>query len=319
MGIDPRVVKEGLMPKGTDQGGSMSGGSGAGPGMADQYRNDMAEIERLKLYKRALKDEEPPAPPPDKIGANVDKLAEAFSGIYQTSLKQITDLLMTFISSNQQRGSDPALQVLMQKIGEMQSQQNPQTFMRQYKGMITELKDDLGLSHIPTAGTPQELQLTVQLEMMKMEAAEKQHRWEEERDERKHQWEKENKQWDQDFLLKKEELKASGDKQSDVVGTLKTLALSLVDSIDMRTGGAAAAPAPSPTPYAAQDPNVIQWNCNQCGTLISIPRGTPEARCPKCNLLYRDDTVAPAPAPQPAPLQREEPVQDGSAGQPQGA
>ncbi len=292
--------------EGKDQGNSQDPPS-LSPGGVDlvervvRAKERMAEIDMVREGLGGNRQEPRPAESPFKINADLN-----LGQIITESQKTANDIMgrfMTLMTDEQktrigqlEQNLEAIRQALANPPQNQGNQQTPITLLTQLRELRTfmaEVSGDLSKNH--EAQPPRsvsELPLLLELEKIKLEGADRQRKWESEKEDRKHQhewdmkkWEDEkardDRRWNLEFSMKREQVDKEHKMRSGALETLQDLLGAWGKSVDGAMGEEGTAAA-AETPTAG-------FTCPECKTDISVdPKLSvgEKVTCPKCETVY---------------------------------
>lgn len=259
----------------------------------EEAMKTIAVVKQLQALEN-INTTQPVTPQPkaeEKTTLDVSKIVESQNNLVASLITQLTEMLRT-------RPDDPFIKHLTEEVSavkqrlEMPNVDPVESLLvnvDKLKKLTETMKDHLGLSSQPQIS---DLPHLLQLEQLRIDAAERQRQHEERMEELRHQHRLEMLRWRAEFNLKLHELEESKRTKEKAMGTLEDLAASLAESINVEriTG---TGKRPEKVSVESENTENIRipktYKCEVCGTIIEVPKDhdvTEPITCPGCGMVY---------------------------------
>jgi len=283
----------------------------------DRLKKTWIEGQELKTFKQAAGIRDDDERRDDHKGngeSEVSKMMVATMQSYSNALTSMLTELVKMQSGASRGGNTEQNEFMKFLIGEVKDLKtkidtgsgDPFALVDEYNNRMGKITEDIkkGLSvqsSAPNVGSSIEaLRVGIDIEKMRIEAADRQRQHEENMALQKRRWEVEDKKWDADFGLRLRQIDSDGKNNEKKVSAFQELAASVIGSIgtdeSVGSGGKVQTPAPQfSAPQPEQKKIPTSFTCHtvtdaetgtECGTLVQVPPGAMQATCPKCGSVY---------------------------------
>ena len=286
----------------------------------DRLKKTWIEGQELKTFKQAagIKDDDERRDDHKGNGeSEVSKMMVATMQSYSTALTSMLTELVKMQSGASRGGNNEQGEFMKFLIGEVKDLKtkidtggsDPWAMVDEYNNRMGKIQEEIkrGLGITPgaagmagAASSMDALRVSIELEKIRQESAERQRQHEENMLLQQRRWVVEDKKWDADFGLRLRQVDADSKNSDKKFSAFQDLAASVIGSIgpdeSASSGQLVQAPAPQfSAPQPEQKKIPTSFTCHnitdtesgtECGTLVQVPTGAMSATCPKCGAIY---------------------------------